>query len=48
MLDKVPTLAQLIKTLQQVPYLATKNIYRLATYFLQLEPEKLEHLCATF
>jgi recombination protein RecR len=46
MLNSVPTLAQLIKTLQQVPYLATKNIYRLATYFLQLEPQKLEHLCA--
>ncbi len=46
MLDAVPTLAQLIKTLQQVPYLANKNVYRLATYFLQLEPNKLEHLCA--
>lgn len=42
----MPTLAQLIKTLQQVPYLANKNVYRLATYFLQLEPQKLEHLCA--
>ena len=46
MLGQVPTLAQLIKTLQQVPYLATKNIYRLATHFLQMEPQKLEHLCA--
>lgn len=46
MLPEVPTLAQLLKTLQQVPYLATKNIYRLATHFLQMEPQKLEHLCA--
>lgn len=41
-----PTLVQLLKTLQQVPYLATKNIYRLATHFLQMEPQKLEHFCA--
>lgn len=46
MMQQPPTLAQLLKTLQQVPYLATKNIYRLATHFLQMEPAKLEHFCA--
>ncbi len=46
MLDQVPSLAQLIKTLQQVPYLASKNIYRLATHFVEMDPQKLEHLCA--
>jgi recombination protein RecR len=45
MIDQVPTLAQLIKALQQIPYLASKNIYQLTTYFLQLDPEKIEHLC---
>ena len=46
MLHEVPTLDQLIKTLQQIPYLASKNIYRLATYFLQLDPDKIETVCA--
>ena len=46
MLGQAPTLIQLLKTLQQVPYLASKNIYRLATHFLQMEPQKLEHFCA--
>ena len=46
MLGQAPTLTQLLKTLQQVPYLATKNIYRLATHFLHMEPQKLEHFCA--
>lgn len=45
MLDQVPTLAQLIKTLQQIPYLASKNIYRLATHFLEMDEQHLEHLC---
>ena len=42
----MPTLAQLIKTLQQLPYLASKHIYCLATHFLEMDPKKLEHLCA--
>ena len=46
MIDKVPALAQLIRTLQQLPFLATKHIYRLTDYFLKLEPEKVEHICA--
>lgn len=46
MLDQVPTLAQLIKTLQQIPYLASKSIYRLATHFLEMDEQHLEHLCA--
>jgi len=46
MIDKVPALAQLIRTLQQLPFLANKHIYRLTDYFLKLEPEKIEHLCA--
>lgn len=45
MLDDLPSLSQLIKSLQQVPYLASKNIYRVATYFLELDDQKLEHFC---
>ena len=38
MMHDVPSLAQLIKALQQVPYVASKNIYRVADYFLQAVP----------
>ncbi len=41
MIEKVPTLAQLCKTLQQVPYLASKNLYRVVTYFLMAEDVKV-------
>lgn len=36
---------QLLKSLQQVPYLASKNIYRVANYFLSLDEEKIEQFC---
>jgi recombination protein RecR len=45
MLNEVPQLAQLLKLLQQVPYLASKNLYRVANYFLLLEPQKTEQFC---
>jgi recombination protein RecR len=46
MLDQVPTLVQLLKQLQQVPYLASKNIYRVASHFLHLDQQRLEQFCA--
>lgn len=45
MIQKVPPLAQLIQALQQVPYLASKNVYRVTTYFLQLNNEQVEQFC---
>lgn len=45
MLHDVPSLTQLLKALQHVPYLASKNIYRVATYFLSMDPVKLEQFC---
>lgn len=45
MIQKVPPLAQLIQVLQQVPYLASKNLYRVTTYFLQLKNDQVEHFC---
>ncbi len=47
MLQDVPTLVQLLKTLQQVPYLASKNLYRVADYFLHMDEQKMRHFCAT-
>ena len=46
MIEKVPTLAQLCKTLQQVPYLASKNLYRVVTYFLMAENHKVNSFIA--
>ena len=45
MLDHLPSLNQLLKTLQQVPYLASKNLYRVADFFLQASPKQIEQLC---
>ena len=46
MIDQIPPIAQLLKQLQQVPYLASKNLYKVANYFLELESEKIDHLCS--
>lgn len=46
MFNDVPTVAQLIKGLQQVPYLASKNLYRVTEYFLNMDEKKMEQFCA--
>ncbi len=46
MLRELPTVAQLLKGLQQVPYLASKNLYRVAEYFLELDEKKVAQFCA--
>lgn len=45
MLHQVPSLDRLLKVLQKIPYLASRNIYRVATFFLKLKPEQLDILC---
>lgn len=45
MIDNLPTLLHLIRNLQQIPYLASKNIYRVADYIISLEPQRVEQLC---
>lgn len=45
MIEQLPPLVHLIKYLQQVPYLASKNIYRVANYLLSMSPEKAEQFC---
>ncbi len=45
MIDKIGPIAQLLKHLQQVPYLASKNLYRVANYFLALDADKMEQFC---
>jgi len=45
MLDKIPTLKNLLHQLQQVPFLASKNIYKVVSYFLDMEPTKVDQFC---
>lgn len=46
-MQELPTLAHLLKVLQQVPYLASKNLYRVAAHFLEMEPQQIIQFCAT-
>ena len=45
MIDQLQSIKQLFKQLQQVPYLASKNLYRVATYFLNMDEQRLEQFC---
>jgi len=45
MQNQLPSLDTFLKVLQQVPYLASKNLYRVASYFLNSEPERVQHFC---
>jgi recombination protein RecR len=47
MREKLPALAQLLKQLQQLPYMASRHIYRVAHHFLEMDPERLEQFCTT-
>ena len=46
-MQELPTLTHLLKVLQQVPYLASKNLYRVAAHFLEMEPQQIMQFCAT-
>lgn len=46
MLDNIPSLQKLILCLQQVPYVASKNLYRVATHFLNMDEQNIEKFCA--
>lgn len=45
MVDKLPSLDNLLKVLQQVPYLASKNLYRVAAHFLEMDQQGMEQFC---
>lgn len=46
MLNNLPSLERLIRQLQKVPYLASKNVYRVATHFLESDLVNIEQFCA--
>ena len=45
MIEKLSSLGVLLKHLQRVPYLASKDLYRVANYFLEIPQEQLELFC---
>ncbi len=45
MMNNLPHLVSLLKQLQQVPYLASKNLYRVAHYFLEMDEHKAQEFC---
>lgn len=47
MIDQSPTLTMLLKQLQRIPYLASKNIFKVAEYFLKLDDEALHNFCVS-
>lgn len=45
MLENIPSLNNLMRALQQVPYLASKNLGRVATHFLDMDEKQLQKFC---
>ena len=45
MIDRLPTIKKLMRHLQQVPFLASKNMYRVTSYFLTLDDERIDQFC---
>lgn len=45
MVTQLPALQKLIRQLQRVPYLASKNIYRVACHFLTSDDKQIEAFC---
>ncbi len=45
MFKNVPALQKLIRHLQYVPYLASKNLYRVASHFLSSDEKDVKELC---
>ena len=45
--NKLPTLACLLRKLHSIPYLASKNIYKVAHYLLSLDEQGIAELCET-
>lgn len=45
MIEHIPSMQHLLRMLQQVPYLASKNIYRVAAHFLTMDQARAEQFC---
>jgi recombination protein RecR len=47
MIEQNPSLLALLKQLQKIPYLASKNLYIVAQHFLDMDEATAEQFCAT-
>ncbi len=45
-MEQLPNLKLLLKHLQQVPYLASKNLYRVAIHFLNMDEVRIQQFCS--
>lgn len=45
MIDRLPTIKRLMRQLQQIPFLASKNMYRVTEHFLKLDAARMDQLC---
>ncbi len=45
MFQHSPVLQKLVRHLQKVPYLASKNVYRVVMYFLEADEQSIHDLC---
>lgn len=47
MIEQSKLFKEFLAHLQQIPYLASRNIYRVAAYFLHMDEQKAEQFCQT-
>lgn len=45
MIEQLPPLARLVRQLQQIPYLASKNLYRVANFMLSMDARQTDAFC---
>lgn len=46
MIEHLPHLASFLKHIQQIPYVASKNLFRVAHHFLEMDEQRAEAFCA--
>lgn len=46
MIENLPPLAAFLKHVQQIPYVASKNLFRVAHHFLEMDEQRAETFCA--
>lgn len=45
MIDNLPSLKHLLRHLQQIPYFASRHVYRIAQHFLEMDSQNLQQFC---
>lgn len=47
MTKKLPSFDQLVRLLQHIPHVPSKNIFKIADFFLHMTPEQLDQFCVS-